>query len=229
MEALFKWNGFNVEVVGAMIVAAILAILAIIFHLRVSKMDPLGKPSKMMIILEGLFRFIDDLVTQVFGDKHRVIVPYATTLFVFILSMNYITLFGYPKAPTTNYNVPLGLAIITLVMSQVISIKDNGVGGYFKGYLEPLALMAPLNVMDLFSKPASLSIRLFGNITSGMMILAVINMGLLFVQQAVVPILGDFNLLAVFINVPLKVYFDLFAGALQALVFTMLSVMYISL
>lgn len=227
MEALFEWNGLSAEVRNAIIAMIFISVLVMIFHLRVSKMDPLGKPSKMIIVMEGLYKFLDDLVRQLFGNRNRLIVPYALTLFIFILVMNYMSLLGF-SAPTTNFNVPLGLALMTLVLSQVVSIKDNGAKGYFKGYFEPLALMAPLNFMDLFSRPASLSIRLFGNITSGMMILAVVNMGLLYFQQQLFPVLGDFNVLAVFVNVPLRAYFDLFAGALQALVFTMLSVMYMS-
>lgn len=220
--------------IGAFGVAIFLSIFFVIVGSMIKKADPLKKPTGLIVIMELFYGFIDDLSTSIFHGRYKGIAPYAATLFIYILTMNYSSLFLPIDAPTTDYNVPLGLVLITLCLIHGVALKENGIKGYIKDYASPIPVMLPLNLMDIVAKPLSMSMRLFGNILSGSMILMVLAMALGGLQSMILPGLSpngvtDLNIIYGLVAPPFRFYFDIFAGGIQAFVFTLLTLIFTSL
>ena len=116
-------------------------------------------------------------------------------------------------------------ALITFFMIYVMGVKFKGMA-YFKGLLEPTPLMAPHNIIGEFARPISLSFRPFGNILGGSIIMSLFYKMLEYFSSMIpslkIPV-GEF-----LIPVPLHLYFDLFAGSLQAFIFIMLTMVFVS-
>ncbi|WP_297487246.1 F0F1 ATP synthase subunit A, partial [uncultured Cetobacterium sp.] len=114
------------------------------------------------------------------------------------------------RAPTADLNTTVGLALLTTITFLGTSFKLHGVLGYLKGLIEPMPFMLPINIVGELAKPTNISIRLFGNMFAGMVVL-----GLIYKAAPMV------------IPVPLHLYFDIFSGVVQSFVFLMLSMVYI--
>ena len=199
----------NETVVSMWAVMAILILLAVISTRKFSWL-PAGRQNLLEFIVEGLTGF----VTFIMGEKGIGFVPYIGTLMGFLLLSNTagIWSFGLLRPPTADVNTTLALGIMTFIAIQFFSIRGKGLLGYLRGFLDPFALFLPMNIIGELAKPVSLGFRLFGNIFGGLVI-----MGLIY-QAA--PIL---------VPVPMHVYFDLFAGVLQTIVFSLLTMVFISL
>lgn len=182
-------------------------------------------PGKLQTALEGYYLFIDSLVGQMLGKWKVKYIGYIGTLFMFILTSNILSFIPIPavsynngifeiypafKSPTGDLNTTAGLALLTTVTFLMTSFKLNGVVGHIKGMFEPIPIMFPLNVIGELAKPTNISVRLFGNLFAGSIIL-----GLMYKAA---PLL---------VPIPLHCYFDLFGGTVQTFVFTMLSLVYI--
>ena len=138
---------------------------------------------------------------------------YILTIFMFLLFSNISGLFGL-RPPTADYGVTLPLALITFVLIQFNAFKWKGVGGYVKDLMDPIPLFLPINIISEFATPVSLSLRLFGNVMAGTIMLAL--------YYGMLPVLAT-----VVIPSFLHAYLDLFSGAIQAYVFCMLSMTFI--
>ena len=119
------------------------------------------------------------------------------------------------RPPTSDLSTTFAMALMTFLMVQYYGIKTGGIKNYLKGFLDPLPFLLPLNVIGELANPVSLSFRLFGNIVGGVII-----MGLIY---AALP-----GLLQIGIPAVLHVYFDVFSGVLQAFIFVMLSMIFVS-
>ncbi|MFP4697379.1 MAG: F0F1 ATP synthase subunit A [Eubacteriales bacterium] len=171
---------------------------------------PKGIQNFVELVVETFNKF----TVSTMGEKGRKFAAYFATLFIFILVSNISGVFNL-RPPTADYAVPFGLAIITFFMVQFYGIKEKGVGAYLKGFTQPLWPMTPINVIGEISNPISLSFRLFGNIIGGTILMALYYSQLPWIAQIGIPSAFHF-------------YFDLFAGVLQAFVFTMLSMVFVS-
>ncbi len=195
----------------------IMAILIIISWLGTRNLKREPKPGSLQNILEAVVESINGLVESTMGSGMRRFVPYIGTLFLYLIISNLMgiipgrDLFNL-YTPTADLNTTFALAFITFINIHFFGIKENGISSYLKGYFEPLPLMFPLNIIGDIADPVSLSFRLFGNMLGGVVI-----MGLLF-SVVTVAIPGFASL-----------YFDVFAGVLQAFIFTMLTMTYISI
>jgi len=173
-------------------------------------------PSIIQIVFEFLYTFLEDLIVVTLGEKKaRTFIPFFITLFIFIWFSNWSALLPIPgiNEPTRNLNVPLGLGLMSLTVVHFCSMRKKGVFNYIKGYCEPIVFMMPLNVIGEVSKVISISFRLFGNIFGGAIITIVVSA---LTYYVIVP-------------VGLNMFFTMFAGTIQAFVFTMLSLTYLSL
>ena len=132
-------------------------------------------------------------------------------VFVFVLVSNLSGLLGL-RAPTADFCTTAAITLATFVMIHFMGIK-TGKGGYFKGYLEPVPVLLPINIISELATPISLSFRLFGNILGGMIIMAMVYS---------LPRWLNFGIPAV-----LHIYFDVFAGCIQTVIFVMLSMTFI--
>jgi len=145
------------------------------------------------------------------------------SLFTFILFCNLISLIPWFEEPTSDLSTTLALGITSFLYVQGYSIKVNGLMGYLKGFFEPFFFLLPLNIIGLFATIVSISFRLFGNIFGGVVIS---KLYLAFLTGSWIrEILG----IITGINILLILFFVLFAGCIQAFVFSMLSLTYLSL
>jgi len=136
-------------------------------------------------------------------------VPYLFSVLIYIGFSNCIGLFGF-KPPTKDMNVTAALAIMSIILVQAAAIRKKNIGGWLKSFTKPVALVTPINILELGIKPLSLCMRLFGNVLGAFVIMELLKA----IVPAVVP--------AVF-----SLYFDIFDGFLQAYVFVFLTGMYI--
>lgn len=199
-------------IVNVYIVAIILIIFSIIVNRKVKKADPNETPSGLLNVVEIVVEGIRTLVKQNMGEKQVWFAPYILSLGSFLLVSNLFGLLGFTP-PTSDYNVTLSLALITFTLTQFYGIKNNGVLGYAKGFLEPLPFLLPLNIIGELANPVSLSFRLFGNILSGVIIMSLLYNALGLIAPLITPFL--------------HAYFDVFAGILQAFIFSMLTMIFI--
>jgi F-type H+-transporting ATPase subunit a len=214
------------KVTETVLVTWIIMLVLVVFSIMATK--KLEKvPGKLQMVLEILVGAINNLTKQTMGEDKMAFAPYMGTLLIFLAVSNILGLFAI-RPPTADLNTTLGLALITFVLIHVNGTKRKGVGGYLKGFAEPVFFMLPINLISEIATPISLGFRLFGNIIGGFIIMSLVYnalgglSGMLFGPSAL-PIFQT-GLPAV-----LHVYFDLFAGILQSFIFTMLTMVYISM
>ncbi|QAT38982.1 F0F1 ATP synthase subunit A [Clostridium sp. JN-9] len=171
-------------------------------------------PDKKQGAVEIFVNFIDNLVKDNMGENAMEFVPYVGTLVIYLLVLNLVGLTGF-KAPTEDFSVTLGFAAVSFFVIQANSIKKNGLISYFTGYAKPLGLLLPINILERIMTPVSLSLRLFGNMTAGAVILGIVYSGL-----------GKFS---IGIPIPLHAYFDVFDGTIQTAIFVMLTMINIKI
>ena len=148
---------------------------------------------------------------------------FITTLFCSILACNLISIIPFIHEPTTDLNTTLALGLAAFIYTQAAAIQKLGMRGYIKSYFSPFFLMFPLNVVGKLSSVVSISFRLFGNIFGGS-IISSIYFGAI-QGNIVLEIIG----LMTGINILISVFFGIFEGFLQAFVFAMLALTYLSI
>lgn len=191
------------------VIILILAILAKIFTTGMKKI-----PDKKQNFIEIIVETVQNLVKNNMGKEYISFVPYIGTLAIYILALNIVPVVGV-IAPTEDLSVGVGLALITFTVVQFNAIKKTGLKHYFIAYGKPAILLLPLNILERIVLPVSLSLRLFGNLTAGAVIIGIVYKGLSHIawfSQLLIPI-------------PLHAFFDLFDGSIQMIVFVMLTVM----
>ncbi|OOM71057.1 ATP synthase subunit a [Clostridium puniceum] len=170
------------------------------------------KPNKTQSALEKLYQSIRELVLGIMGDEYESFLPYIGTLMIYLLTLNLSGLLGV-KPPTADLSVTLSLAIVTFLVVNLNAIKKHGMVAYGRGLLHPYAFMLPINVMERFVLLVSLSLRLYGNMMAAVVLV-----------ELVYHALGSIGALAQFGSpIIVHLYFDLFDGALQMIVFSMLT------
>lgn len=205
----------------------IIAALAIASYLLTRNLKKVPT-SKVQIFLEFVIGGFDKFIKQTMGPtaikELPFMVPYIGSIFLFFMISNIIGLLGF-RSPTTDLDTTLAWALITFFMIYYAGVKKNGLG-YFKGLLEPVPFLLPLNIIGELSKPISLSFRPFGNILGGTVIMTLLYEFLGFVSGSLTGIQMPFGQLI--IPVPLHLYFDMFSGVLQAFIFIMLTMVFVS-
>lgn len=166
--------------------------------------------------MEFLFEFIQDIAkSQIHSEKeYREWTPYVATLFLFIFGSNWAGALipwkiihlpeGELSAPTNDINTTVALALLTSLSYFYAGISKKGLG-YFARYVSPTPILLPINILEDFTKPLSLSFRLFGNILADELVVSVLTL-----------------LVPLFVPLPVMVL-GLFASAIQAIIFSTLS------
>lgn len=213
IEPLFHINffGYNVGIVESIFIQwciiAVITLLCVLFTRNLKII-----PDKKQNVVEMIMDLINNLVKDNMGEEYMGFVPYIGTLAIFLTFLNLTGLIGF-KPATVDYSVSLALALITFVVVQWYAIKKIGLGHYFKGYAEPYAFILPINLIERVMLPVSLSFRLFGNMTAGVVIIGLVYTGL-----------GSLNGFAqLLVPIPIHFYFDLFDGLIQMVIFVMLT------
>ena len=213
------WHLGNLKVHGQVfltswVVIAILVVASIAATRKVQRV-----PSGMQNFMEYAFEFVRDLAKNQLGEKdYRPWLPFIGTLFLFIFVSNWSGALvpwkliklpvGELAAPTNDINTTVALALLTSLAYFYAGFSKRGLG-YFKKYIEPTPILLPIAILEDFTKPLSLSFRLFGNILADELVVAVLVL-----------------LVPLFVPLPVMLL-GLFTSAIQALVFATLAGAYI--
>ena len=191
-----------------LIVMAIMVIFAIVANRKLKKAKEV--PDGFQNIIELIVEMLDKMVEGTMGKWAPRFVNYISTIFIFILMSNISGLFGL-RPPTADYGTTLALALITFVLIQYSAFKTSKFTDLFK----PIPILFPINLIGEFATPLSMSLRLFGNIMAGTIMMAL--------WYGLLPWLAQLGIPAF-----LHMYFDLFSGAIQTFVFAMLTMTFIT-
>jgi F-type H+-transporting ATPase subunit a len=211
---------FNLDTIWTTLIAgAIVVALGFWARSKLTEKSTDHVPSKIQILWEAVVKEVNTQVEDNLGRVHPFVVPLATALFFFILIANWLELIPSElnhethllPAPTADTNLTYAMAIMVMVGVWIFGIRQKGVKGYFKHFVEPFPVMLPLNILEELTKPITLALRLFGNIFAGGIMLAVI--GLIPIYALWAP------------NLVWKL-FDMFIGGIQAFIFALLTVLY---
>ena len=209
-ELMLFGLSFNMETLEmTWMVMAVIVVISIIAT-RNLKLVPVGLQNAFEMIITGLNSQIDTNL----GTRGTLLAPFLISLFLFILISNWWGLIPGMGSPTNTLNTNLGLALLVVVMLHVLGFYYKGTK-YLKHFFEPFAPFIIINLIEEIAKPITLAFRLFGNIYAGELLIH-------FLPQ-LLP-----NIIAEAIPGVLWLAFSIFVGAIQAFVFTMLSISYLA-
>ena len=216
----FYWNIFGFLVHGQVLVVLwfVFALLFIFSFLGTQNTNRI--PSGWQNFMEAVLDFVIGIAKDQLGESfYKEWLPFISTLFLFIFGCNWAgalvpwKLIQLPEgefaAPTNDINVTVALALLTSVAYFYAGLSKKGLG-YFKVYIEPIPVLLPLKILEDFTKPLSLSFRLFGNVLADELTISVLT-----------------SLVPLVIPLPIMML-GLFAGSVQALIFSTLAAAYIA-
>ncbi len=210
---------FNVDDILSCAVAAVV-LLGLGFAVRAKATS--GVPGKLQLTFETIVSGVESQVESSMGDAGKPIVPLALTLFLFILIANSLEMLPtghnpqYLPAPTGDINFPAAMAVTVIVLVHATWIRKQGLRSYVGHYFRPFKALFPINVIEELTKPITLTLRLFGNIFSGGLMLVLIADLLPAKLIAPIPVL----------DVVWKLFDGLFVGPVQAFIFALLTILY---
>lgn len=186
--------------------------------------------SKRQHAVEWIVEKAESLVRSNMGEYFMGFSPFIAAILALSALSSLLSLFGlYP--PTSDLNVVAGWAILVFGLITYYKMKCGPLQ-YLKSFAEPVPLLAPMNVLSEVATPLSMAFRHYGNVLSGTVIAALVATGLQGLSRLLLGwlpgFLGDIPFLQIGIPAVLSVYFDLFSGCLQAYIFAMLTMMYVS-
>ncbi|MDD6615066.1 MAG: F0F1 ATP synthase subunit A [Lachnospiraceae bacterium] len=215
LEELTCEDAFTIPVLGGIgisestvitwVVMAVL-VLAALFLTRNLKVDHI---SRRQAAAELIVVKLNGMVEGMAGEDAKEYIPYLVTVLLYIGVSNIIGLFGM-KPPTKDLNVTAALALMSIVLIEAAGIRKKGMKRWLKSFTEPIPVVTPINILEVFIRPLSLCMRLFGNVMGAFVIMELIK-----------------QLIPVVIPLPFSFYFDIFDGLIQAYVFVFLTSMYI--
>jgi F-type H+-transporting ATPase subunit a len=166
-------------------------------------------PSRWQTVVEMIVDAIEDQIQSTMRTDPRPYVPMIGTLFLFILIANWSSLVPGIEPPTAHIETDAALGLIVFFSIIYFGVRARGFGGYLKTFADPTMIMIPLNIIETFTRTFSLIVRLFGNIMSGVFIIAII-----------------LSLAGLLVPIPLMAL-DLLVGAVQAYIFAVLAMVFI--
>jgi len=210
-DALVYWR-YGFLVLNSTIVTtwALMLVMTVAAKLVTRKLATEGPISRWQGILEIVVTTIQKQIKEVGLQHPEKYLAFVGTLFLFIAVANLCAILPGYEPPTGSLSTTSALAISVFVAVQLFGIEEQGFGGYLKSYLKPTVIMLPFNIISELSRTFALAIRLFGNIMSGTMIVAI----LLTITPLIFPIF--MNLLG------------LLTGMVQAYIFSILATVYIA-
>lgn len=214
-------DSLQVELIFSLIIMISLGILFVYAGKKVMAANPLERPKGIVLVcevgIEMIFNYLKSIMPGVKFEKNYY--PYFSMLFVFIFFANISGLIGFDN-PTSNFSITLAITMVTFTLIQWNALKKKGAGTYIKELLLP-----PTNILSAISPLISLSMRLFGNILSGSILMMLVYQFTGWLSGFILPV----NFLGPVIAPVLHCYFDIFAGFIQTLIFVTLSSILISL
>ena len=216
----FYWNIAGFLVHGQVLIVIWLVIFLLLIFGFLGSREASRIPHGWQNFMESALEFVTDIARNQLGESfYREWIPFIGTLFLFIFGCNWAgavipwKLIALPEgelaAPTNDINTTVALALLTSFSYFYAGLSKKGLG-YFKRYIEPIPLLLPINILEDFTKPLSLSFRLFGNVLADELTISVLT-----------------SLVPLVIPLPIMLL-GLFAGSVQALIFSTLAAAYIA-
>ncbi|MSS18929.1 F0F1 ATP synthase subunit A [Pseudoramibacter porci] len=196
--------GVSESVVVTWIIMAMLVFLAIYLTHGLRAQNP----GKKQIFLESVMSAGYNLFHDILGDNGTAYIPYLLTVMFYLGFANLIGIIGFTP-PTKDINVTAALALMSIVLIEYSNAHHNGGKKFFKSFAEPLPLMTPINIMEVGIRPLSLCMRLFGNVLGSFVVMKLL--------EIICPLL---------LPIPFSMYFDIFDGLIQMIVFVFLTALF---
>lgn len=215
MEELNCETAFTIPLLGGIPVVEsvvvtwfIMAVLVLgsMILVRNLKVEQVGK---RQLALETVIGTIHQFFLELLGEEGKRYIPYLMTVGLYIAFANMIGLLGM-KSPTKDVGVTGALALMSILLIEYSGVHKKGAKGFLKSFAEPIPIMLPMNILEIFIRPLSLCMRLFGNILGAFVIMELL--------KIVAPLL---------VPIPFSFYFDIFDGLIQAYVFVFLTSLFI--
>lgn len=193
------------SVVVTWIIMAVILLLCLVLVRGLKVENPSRKQVVLELAVSKLYGFFEDTI----GENGKAYIPYLAAVAIYIGIANLIGLLGF-KPPTKDMNVTVALALMSIILIEAAGVRKKGTKGWLKSFAEPMPVVLPINILEIFIKPLSLCMRLFGNVLGSFVIMELLKM-------VVPPVLP-----AIF-----SCYFDIFDGLIQAYVFVFLTGLFI--
>ena len=211
-------GGFNLDTIWTTGFACLI-VLGMGFYLR--SRATTGVPGKLQLFWEAVVGTVQDQVEQSLGPRYRNVVPLGVGIFMLVLVADWVEILpglfhntDYAPSPTADVNMTYALAIVVFILTNAAGIRKRGVGGYFKHFFRKPVAMFPLHIIEEIAKPLTLALRLFGNLFSGGIMIALL--------ISFIPQFYAFSI----IFTPIWKLFDMFIGVIQAFIFALLTILY---
>lgn len=198
----------GIPVASSVVTSWIIMLALMGLTLLVTRHLTTGKPGRLQSALETAVGFLNGFVRENMGEHWRSFAPYLGTVAVFIGISNMSGIFGLAP-PTKDVNVTAALAIMSACLIYGAQFRYRGLVGGLKQFAKPLPILLPINLMEVAIRPLALCMRLFGNILGAHLIMEMIK----FLVPGVIP-------------VAFSLYFDLFDGIVQTIVFVFLTALF---
>ncbi len=207
-------------------VTILLIIVSLIVTRKLSK-----RPGRLQVVAEKLVTMLYGLVEDTMGKHNLKFAPYIGTLFLSSICGTLLGMTQIFRSATADLSVTAAWALVTTGMVWYNNIKNFGFKAWLKGFTEPIVVMTPMNIVSEIANPVSMAFRHFGNVAGGSVLTALIYSALAalssFVLGWIPGLIGTIPFFQVGIPAFLSIYFDLFSGFVQALVFSLLTMVYV--
>lgn len=208
VESVFNLPFFG-GVSESVVVTWVIMLAFLVASLILTRNLKVENPSRRQLALELFVTKLEGAVTNIVGEGGRKYVPYLTGVLIYIAFANIVGIFGF-KPPTKDLNVTVTLSIFSIIIIEFAGVRKKGVGKWLKSFTEPMPVITPINILEIFTRPLSLCMRLFGNVLGAFVVMKLIEF-----------------ILPIGLPVVFSCYFDLFDGLIQAYVFVFLTGLFI--
>lgn len=188
----------------------VIALIVLCCRLATRNLSYERKASRLQVALEALVLWLQKEANEISGSKTNQYLGLAMGLFCFILVCNLLTVIPWFRAPTASLSTTMALAAVVFLAIPYFSVKNAGLKGYLKKFIEPMPLMLPMNVFSEFFSSFAMGLRLFGNMLSGVMFVSILS--------AFIPLIAPLSMQSL----------GLLTGSIQAYIFALLAVVYSS-
>lgn len=202
-------GGFEMVVRESVVITWGIMLAVVLFCIFLTRNMQVRNIGKRQLIAETIVTKLENFVSGMVGEEGKRYVPYLATVLVFIGISNMMGIFGM-KPPTKDMNVTVALSVLSIILIEYAGWHKRGFKGWLKSFAEPVAVVAPIKVLELVIRPLSLCMRLFGNVLGAFVIMEMI--------KIIIPVA---------VPVPFSLYFDIFDGLIQAYVFVFLTSLFI--
>lgn len=206
-ETVFSIGGIGIS--ESVVVTWIIMVVFVLASVLLTRNLKVEHPGRGQLMLEYAVTWLQGVGKGIVGEEGREYASYLTSILIYLGIANLIGILGF-KPPTKDMNVTAALAIMSIILIEAAGIRKKGMKRWLKGFTEPVALVTPINVLEIFIKPLSLCMQLFGNVLGAFVIMKLIE-----------------SILPVGLPVLFSMYFDLFDGLIQAYVFVFLTGLFI--